>query len=129
MQAIDTNVMIRYVTNDDPVQSPVAKRFVERQDIRVVWTVMLEAEWVLRSAYQLTRKRILFVIRQFIGLPNVFVDKPSDFNRVLRWFADGMDFADAMHLAACDEGETFASFDRKFVAGARKSGAGKVKAL
>ena len=40
-----------------------------------------------------------------------------------------MDFADALHLAAADDCEAFATFDRKLAVAARKAKAGKVKAL
>lgn len=40
-----------------------------------------------------------------------------------------MDFADAMHLAACAEDETFATFDRKLASTARKLKAGKIRLL
>lgn len=129
MHAIDTNVMVRYVTNDDPVQSPTARRFVDTHQVRVTWTVMLEAEWVLRSAYKLPRERILRVMRQFAGLPTVSIDDAERFAMALEWFAQGMDFADAMHMAGCDDDETLATFDRRLVTAARKAMAGKVKAL
>lgn len=129
MLVVDTNVVVRYVTNDDPGQSPIARRLVDSNQVRLGWTVVLETAWVLRSAHKLTRDRIVHIMWQFARLPNVHIDNPSRFAAALGWFEQGMDFADALHLAGCNENETFASFDRKLVAAAKKAKAGKVKAL
>src|SRR5690625_2720085 len=139
MHVVDTNVVVRYVTNDDPKQSPVARRFVDAHQVRASWTVLLETEWVLRSAHKLTRQRIVYIMRQFVGLPTVSIvlrsahkltrqrivyimrqfvglptvsiDEPEHFAQVVDWFAQGMDFADAMHLSGCEDGEALATFD------------------
>lgn len=129
MYAVDTNIVVRYVTNDDPVQSPLARQFVDANEVRVTWTVMLESGWVLGSAHKLSRERIVFVVRQFVRLPTVFVDEAQRFAEALEWFEQGMDFADAMHLAGCSDADTFATFDRKLAASAKKARAGKVKRL
>jgi predicted nucleic-acid-binding protein len=52
--AVDTNVIVRLVANDDPAQSPRAARLFAREDVYVPKTVVLETEWVLRVAYELT---------------------------------------------------------------------------
>ncbi len=129
MHAVDTNVVVRYVTNDDPVQSPIARRFIDDNEVRVTWTVLLETEWVLRSAHKLTRDRIRYIFLQFAGLPTVLVDAAPGFHAALEWFARGIDLADAMHLASCAEDEAFATFDRKLANTASKLKAGKVRAL
>ena len=51
MLAIDTNVIVRIVTNDSPEQSPRARTLVESEDVFVCTSVLLETEWVLRSGY------------------------------------------------------------------------------
>jgi len=66
---------------------------------------------------------------EFAGLPTVTLEQPAFAVRALDWFAQGMDLADALHLAGAEECEAFATFDRKLVAAAKKAGAGKVKAL
>ncbi len=129
MYRVDSNVVVRYVTNDDVGQSAVARRFIDGNEIRASWTVLLETEWVLRSAHKLTRERILFIMLQFAGLPTVTIDDPSRFATALEWFEQGMDFADALHLADCEPDEAFATFDRKPVAVARKASAPKFRAL
>lgn len=129
MLVVDTNVVVRYLTGDDPSQAKVAKELVGGNDIMLLCTVMLETEWVLRSLYKYPRQRVHAGLSAFVGIDKVFTDEPERAAMALDWFAQGMDFADAMHLAACDDGEIFATFDRKLIAAARKAKAGKVKAL
>ncbi|MDN5924509.1 MAG: type II toxin-antitoxin system VapC family toxin [Xanthomonadales bacterium] len=129
MHSVDTTVLVRYVTNDDPEQSPVARRFLDSHQVRASWSVLLESAWVLRSAHKLTRQRIAYIMRQLAGLPSISVDDPERFARVVGWFEAGMGFADAMHLAGCEDGETLATFDRKLKTTAGKIKAGKVELL
>lgn len=129
MLVVDTNVVVRYLTGDDPKQAHKAERLVRENDIRLLSTVALETEWVLRSLYEYPRERVHAGLSAFAGLPGVTVDDHERLARALDWFAQDMDFADAMHLSDCDEGEALATFDRKLAATARKLGAGKVKAL
>jgi predicted nucleic acid-binding protein len=50
MRAIDANLIIRYLTGDHPKQSPRARTIIESGPVFTPVTVVLEAEWVLRSA-------------------------------------------------------------------------------
>ncbi len=129
MLAVDTNVVVRYLTGDDVAQARAARKLVDGGDIALSCTVLLETEWVLRSLYGYDRQRIHAALTAFAGLSNVELDDPARAERALDWFAKGMDFADALHLAVCREGETFATFDRKLATAARKVGAGKVRVL
>jgi len=129
MHAVDTNVVIRYLTLDDAEQSLIARAFVDGRQILVLSTVLVECEWVLRSVHRLSPSAIQTLLLEFAGLPTVTLEQPALAARALDWFAQGMDFADALHLAGAEECEAFATFDRKLVAAAKKAGAGKVKAL
>lgn len=131
MLAVDTNVLIRCVLNDEQAQARVARSLVADNEVWVSTTVLLECEWVLRSAAGLDRERVHFVLTSFLGLPTVRVETPERVACALDWFAQGMDFADALHLAGgVEEGcEAFASFDRRLAAVAKRAGAGRVKAL
>lgn len=128
MHAVDTNIVVRYLTDDDPEQSPIARRFVDSNDTFLALMVLLESEWVLRSAHKLDCSRILHILRLFAGLPRVKMERAAIAAQALDWFEQGMDFADAMHLASADD-YAFATFDRKMAAAAKKAGAGKIKVL
>ncbi len=129
MLAVDTNVVVRYLAEDDAAQSRVVKRLIDENDIWLLQTVMLETEWVLRSLYAFDRDRVHAGLTAFAGLRNVSLEQPERVAAALEWSGQGMDFADALHLAACPEGVAIATFDRQLVAAARKAKAGKVRAL
>jgi predicted nucleic acid-binding protein len=113
MLAVDTNIIVRYVTRDHAEQSPRAKRLVDGNDVFVSTTVLLETEWVLRSAYGFSPAEIVEALRLFAGLPSVSLENPRVAHRGLDWFSSGMDFADALHLASGAAREVFVSFDRR----------------
>jgi len=58
MIAVDTNLLVRLLTNDDPVEAKRALRVMESDDILIPKTVLLETEWVLRHGYVLAREII-----------------------------------------------------------------------
>jgi predicted nucleic acid-binding protein len=113
MLAIDTNVVVRFLTRDDPGQAARARALIEREDILLASTVLLETEWVLRSAYGLGRTEVIGALTRFAGLPRVTLDEPIRVAKALAWAEDGMDLADALHLAAADGCEAFMTFDRR----------------
>jgi predicted nucleic-acid-binding protein len=127
MLAIDTNIVVRYLTRDDPDQSARAGVLIDSERVFVPVTVLLETEWVLRSVYRLTGERLVASLRAFAGLPGVTLEDPAAVARALDWTERGMDFADALHLAKSDGCEALATFDASFVAVARRIGAPEVR--
>jgi len=115
MLAIDTNVIVRALTGDDPDQAARARALIEREDVWVATTVMLECEWVLRSAYGLSTHEVNQALAAFAGLPQVRLQEPERFQRALALAADGMDFADALHLAAAAGLAGFKTFDQRLI--------------
>ena len=122
MRAIDTNVVVRFLAGDDPDQSPLARALVDAGDLYVPLTVMLEAEWVLRSVYGHERQQVAVALRAFAGLPGVSVEVPERLAVALDRAEAGMDFADALHLGGAEGCEAFLTFDRRFVKAARAVG-------
>ncbi|HEX3653749.1 MAG TPA: type II toxin-antitoxin system VapC family toxin [Rhizomicrobium sp.] len=121
MLAVDTNIVIRYLTADDAAQAKRARNLVDGNPVFLTTTVVLEAEWVLRS-YRLTREQIVVQLRGFIRLPTVTVEAPSRMARALALAEAGMDFADALHLTAAEDCEAFITFDQPLVKAARSHG-------
>ena len=115
MRAIDTNVVVRYLTRDDPVQAPRARAVVDAGPVFVSTTVLLESEWVLRSAYGFAGTQVAQAIRDFAGLPGVSVESPTLLAEALVRAEQGMDFADALHLGAASRCEAMLTFDRRFI--------------
>ena len=119
MRAIDTNVVVRYLTGDDPVQAPRARAAVDAGPVFASTTVLLESEWVLRSAYGFSALEVAQALRDFAGLPGVSVENPLLLAEALLRVEQGMDFADALHLGAAAQCEAMLTFDRRFIATAK----------
>jgi predicted nucleic acid-binding protein len=128
MLAIDTNLIVRYLTNDHPEQSAKARDLIDGAEVFVGTTVLMETEWVLRSVYGFAAARLVSALRAFAGLPLVTLEDSNLAARALDWMERGMDFADALHLANADGCEAFLSFDQRFARAAKRVGAMKVRA-
>jgi predicted nucleic-acid-binding protein len=122
MLAIDTNLIVRYLTGDHPKQSPRARKLIEGQPVFAAITVILEVEWVLRSAYGYRSTDVARALRAFAGLPTVTVEDGSVVATALDLAEKGMDFADALHLGKSAHCEGLATFDRKLIKAAKAAG-------
>jgi predicted nucleic acid-binding protein len=116
MLAIDTNLIVRYLTGDHPEQSAAAKALIGSEDVFVCTTVLLETEWVLRSVYGYAPAQLAKVLAAFAGLPGVSLEDPVLADKALDWAGRGMDFADALHLAKAEGFDAFVTFDQRFAA-------------
>jgi len=126
MIAVDTNVVIRLLTGDDPDQAERARALFASEAIFVPKTVMLESEWALRRLYKIGRSETLAALSGLMALPNVRCEAEPALTAALAWAARGLDFADALHLASAADAERFATFDADFVRRAGEVGEGKV---
>lgn len=124
MHAVDTNVLVRLLTEDDIEQAKRAKALFKKVTVFIPKTVLLETEWVLRRLYNFDSPSLVGAFRKITGLPNVEIEDPLAVTNALRYCEGGMDFADALHLASSIACEKFATFD----AGIKKSAANEIKA-
>lgn len=113
MHAVDTNVLVRLLTEDDADQTKRAVALFKKEAIFIPKTVLLETEWVLRRLYRLDRKVVVSAFRKLSGLGNVEIEQPLVLAQALQWCEDGMDFADALHLASSQNSRKFATFDEQ----------------
>ncbi len=77
--------------------------------------MVLETGWVLESIYGFSRDDVVRGLRAFLGLENVQVQDAKRLQQALGWYVDGMDFADALHLAHCGHLERLKTFDQRFI--------------
>ncbi len=119
MLAVDTNVIVRYLTGDDRQQAERAAAVIESGEIFVSRTVLLECDWVLRSVFGFTGKEAAEALRAFMGLPGVTFESPKQCAEALARTLAGMDFADALHLGAAAHCETMFTFDQGFIKATR----------
>ena len=115
MRAVDTNVVVRYLTGDHPSQAARAKAAIDADDILISVTALLESEWVLRSVYGFSRRDVAAALRGLAGLPTVQVESPALVAEALNRAEHGMDFADALHLGSAVRCEALLTFDRGFI--------------
>lgn len=127
MLAVDTNIVVRYITRDHTEQAAKAKRLIDEEDIFVATTVLLETAWVLRRAYGFNRAEIAMALRLFAGMPGVTLEDPVLARQALDWTDSGMDFADAAHLAKTEGCDAFISFERRLGTTAKRLGAPAVR--
>ncbi|WP_019503070.1 type II toxin-antitoxin system VapC family toxin [Pseudanabaena sp. PCC 6802] len=109
--ALDTNLIVRILTNDDPEQAKIAANLIQSDRVFIPKTVLLEVEWVLRYTYKLDRIVIDKAFRHLLGLPNLLVEDDASVKQAMFWYGEGLDFADALHLASSGIADRFATFD------------------
>ena len=119
MRALDTNLVVRYLTGDDHAQAARARAVIDAGHVFVSTTVLLESEWVLRSVYGFGGTDVAAALRAFAGLTQVSVESPVLLAEALDRVDRGMDFADALHLGAAAGCEALLTFDRRFIESAR----------
>ena len=109
MRAVDTNILARYYLRD-PVQGRIAARVLSAGDVFIPKTVILELEWVLRYVADQPESKVIDCLAHLIALPGITVEDRDEIEAALNHCRNGIDFADALHLAAskaCTELLTF----------------------
>jgi len=110
VRAVDTNVLVRYYLRDDAAQSRIAAEILSVGAVFVPKTVVLELEWVLRSVAGQPGGKVIDCLAHLLALPGITVEDQEEVQAALLYCRRGMDFADALHLAAsraCTEMLTF----------------------
>lgn len=111
--ALDTNLLVRLLTGDDPEQ---ARRVADLIDASpacfVPITVVLELEWVLRGAYRLERGAVIAALEGLMAIRQVHLEQEDLVRQALAWHQQGLDFADALHLLRSEGCARFATLDR-----------------
>lgn len=115
MIAVDTNIIVRLITQDEEPQHRASVDLFQASEIFIPDTVILETEWVLRFAYGFKADEICAALRKIFGLPNVYLANENLIAQVLQWYENGLDFADALHLATSQHCSALYTFDNAFI--------------
>lgn len=101
MIGLDTNVLVRYIMQDDAVQAAKATALVETLDAErpgfVALVSIVELYWVLTSCYDLTEAQVMQALEILLRTKEIVVDQAEQVLRALRACAGGKaDFADCL---------------------------------
>lgn len=115
---LDTNVLVRYIMQDDALQSPKATKTIDALDGvqsfgYVTLVAVIELVWVLSTSYELTRAQVAKVLDSLIRAKQLKTESADQVIRALRVFKAGKsDFADCLiersaNSAECEKTITF----------------------
>ena len=101
MIGLDTNVLVRYIMQDDAGQSPLANRLIESLSAAepgfVPIVVIVELAWVLSAAYELSRAQLVEAFDGLLRTKELVVERAEIVWKALRGFqSTNTDFADCM---------------------------------
>lgn len=108
MIGLDTNILVRYFAQDDPVQSPKATSCIESltQDSPglVSTTALVEMFWVLRSCYGMPKDEILLLLEGMLRTKSLIVQQSATvWKSVLAFRRSNADFEDCLIQASCED--------------------------
>lgn len=107
MPSLDTNVLVRWLVEDDDRQAARSQRLFEvarvnETSLFVPITVMLELEWVLRSRYQLDKATVLGTFNALLETQELEFQDEAALERALHLYRLGLaEFADCVHAGIC----------------------------
>ena len=102
MIGLDTNVLLRYLAQDDPIQSPIATNLIEHvlteeEPGYVSIVAIVEAMWVMERSYRLTRPEIAAAIKRVLQIEVVCIEREQDvFNAMMNVKAGLGSFSDSL---------------------------------
>lgn len=102
MIGIDTNVLVRYLAQDDKQQSMKATKFIEAKLSAakpgvINHIVLVELVWVLESCYQTAKSEVVQILQAIIATRQLSVQNVDIVQRALRLYqSSSIDFADAL---------------------------------
>lgn len=105
MAALDTNVLVRFLVDDDPKQAAAARRLLAGavaagEPLFVPVTVAIELEWVLRSRYAMPKDEIVATFSRLLSTSELMFESEDALEIALAMHADAAaDFSDCLHAA------------------------------
>jgi predicted nucleic-acid-binding protein len=128
MTAVDTNLVVRLLTQDDRKQAAIASSVFATEEVWIAKSILLETAWVLETVYGFAVTAIRGALLLLLGLPNVRIEDEEAVATAIDLIAKGLDFADALHLVSRPVGARFISLDKALVRRAQGAGVEDVKA-
>lgn len=114
MISLDINILLRYLLDDHPALSPIARSVLEEQHCFVPLLALAEAGYVLQSLYKASSAELLAFAHALLESPRLTFENEARLPSALAGFKAGIDWFDAMLWAACPAAHPLATLDRKF---------------
>ena len=120
MFALDTNVLVRYIVQDDKVQAGKATKIIEGLSADspafISCIVLCEINWVLKSTYKTSKQERLGVLQNLLSVPVFDIEQLDNCVRALKYYQDGKaDFSDYLiqDISRIHGYEILLTFDKK----------------
>ena len=121
MIGLDTNVLVRYLAQDDRAQSAAATSVIEKQCTAeapgfVGLVVLAEVIWVSESSYGASRAEVAEIVKRVLSIRQLTVQDAEVVWQALRQFESGRaDFADCLILRSAEAAgcQKTVSFDKR----------------
>lgn len=120
MIGLDTNIVVRFIMDDDPVQSRQAQHIIERKLTKlkpgfISLATILETAWVLESVYKRSSRQVAGAIHRILQIETFIIQNEQEVYTAMIALQTGQDFADTLIAAlglwaGCD---TTLTFDKK----------------
>ena len=94
MRAVDTNILVRYVVNDDPKQAAIVEKFwveceANQETIFIPVLVLCELTWVLNRLYAQTKPQLIGVLEKLLAVGFFRFEQDSALRQSLEHYRRG----------------------------------------
>ena len=105
MAALDTNILVRFLVEDDTAQLAAAEKLITKclragDTLYVPVTVSLELEWVLRASFGFGKAAVVHTLSQLLSSTELAFESEGALEVALTLYTDGnADYSDCLHVA------------------------------
>lgn len=119
MLGLDTNIVVRYIAQDDAIQSPKATQLIEslsNENLGFITLIsIVELVWVMQGCYQASKEEVVTILQSLLHTREFVIENAEVVAKALHTYAaSNADFADCLiersaNYAKCTRTMTFDS--------------------
>ena len=122
MIIVDTNIILRYLLNDNEKLNKVATNIMENNDIFIATEVIVETSYVLKKVYHVEKEKIYEVVKELLNFENIHFQNSDTIKLAFKVYSErNFDIVDCLLYAYCkNENYVIVTLDeklRKFIEG------------
>ena len=115
MTRLDTNYIVRYLTNDNEEMAQIAEDVILNDNVYISNEVLAEIVYVLVGVYEVPKKDVSDMLIQLISFENIQVDNKKIIDKALEIFQiKNLDFVDCL-LCSYSQNDVIKTFDKKLL--------------